>query len=218
MHELEKKAEDVKNNTDDDAKEKKVESRLVALEQAQKKSAADQEPPQQESISHAKAPFVVYDDDDHPIFRVELSPKTKAPRVTVGNPLGAHAVLAASDADKLAGLLLFAGQDASKAQVALFGEKQSYLVLTSAETRQQMLLGTAPDGRYGLFISKNDVGSVALTSTDDGAGYLGLANKAGEFVVEAASKPNGVGIVRTGPKCCPPPGAVGPHAYIVGTQ
>jgi hypothetical protein len=74
------------------------------------------------------------------------------------------------------------------------------------------------NGRYGLFLSRGENGSASLTSTSTGAGYLLMANSQGQVVAEGGAKINGVGIFRTGASCCAPPGAVGPHRYIVGKQ
>jgi hypothetical protein len=236
--ELEKKA-DQANNSDDDVQSKQIEQRLGAVERAQAKlqeaEKTDASPASNDgSASHAKAPFVVYDDQGHAIFRVEVGMKTGMPRMIVGNELSAHAVLGANNNIGSAGLQLYGADDNGSIQLA--GGKQTYLkvgtpvdkqsitispaslIATSKDLAQQALLGLTAEGNYGLFISRGNTGSVVLQTSSTGAGYLSLSNKQNEVVAEGGSKPNGVGIFRTGPSCCKAPGAVGPHQYIVGKE
>lgn len=237
--ELEKKA-DQASNSDEDTQSKQIEQRLTAVERAQSKLQSEEKTAAKAentdaSVSHAKAPFVVYDDGGHAIFRVEVGMKTGMPRLIVGDELSAHAVLGANNNIGSAGLQLFGGGDA-KGSVQVVGGKQTYLQVgsptdkqsiaisaaslkaTSKDTGEQALLGLTTDGNYGLFISRGNTGSVVLQAGSTGAGYLALSNKNNEVVAEGGSKSNGVGIFRTGPSCCIPPGAVGPHQYIVGKE
>jgi hypothetical protein len=126
-------------------------------------------------------------------------------------------VIGANDQIKSAAVLMFAGESADT-QVLLLADKKSSLKLSSAASNQQTVLGSGADGGYGLFLSRGNVGSASLTSAGSGAGYLSIANSKGAIVAEGGSKPSGIGIFRTGPSCCTPPGAVGPHQYIVGRQ
>jgi hypothetical protein len=234
--ELEKKA-DQANNSDDDTQSKQIEQRLAAVERAQSKLQAAEKADAKaenadESVLHAKAPFVVFDDQGHAIFRVEVGIKSGTPRIIVGDELSAHAVLGANKNTDSAGLQLFGGED--KGSVEIVGGKQAHLRVgsemdkqtisispsslraTSKDLAEQAILGLTTDGNYGLFISRGDNGSVVLETGSTGAGYLSLSNKNNEVVAEGGSKADGVGIFRTGPSCCKPPGAVGPHQYIVG--
>jgi len=220
VHELETNGGNA-TSPDDDAPAKKIEQRLAAIEQANAKLSAEISKEKSQAgegseISHAKAPFVVYDDDGHIIFRVELQSATKQPRLTLGNPVGTRVVIGANQASQESAILLF--DDKTDDPVYLLAGKHSSLSLKSADSKQQTIIGSTEDGRYGLFLSQGESSSVSLTSGKSGAGYLGISNSAGQIVAEGASQPNGVGIFRTGPSCCRPPGAIGPHQYIVGKQ
>ena len=225
VHELEKKAEDVKNNDDESPQAKKVEQRLAAIEKAQAKLEAEEagkertekgEKGEEAALSHAKAPFVVYDDDGHVIFRVEVNGDIGGGRVIVGNAVGARVVIATSDQANSTAIRMFSGKNASQSDVALVGGAISQLQMKSSQAKHETLLGTGTDGRYGLFLSGGEIGSVALMSTPSGAGYLEIANNKGQLVAEGGANPKGVGIFLTGPSCCDPPDAVGPHQYILG--
>ena len=248
VHELEKKAEDVKNNTDEDAQAKKIEQRLTAIEQElhrekaevakndtqetnleQRLAAIEQQqakPPKDaarnpaqsasgNASSRVKAPFVVYDDIGHEVLRVELNSETKAPRMVLGNPSGAHVLLAANDTEKISGLQLYVDKD--KIAVALRGEKaHAYVGVIPPEGGHSGYLGNRA-GEFGLYLSSGNIESVKLASRDAGEGFLGLADASGEIMVDAGTSPEGVGLVRTGPQCCAPPGA-GPHEYLRGKK
>ena len=224
VHELEKKAEDVKNNDDESPQAKKVEQRLAALEKEQAKLEAEEagkeraEKGEEAALSHAKAPFVVYDDDGHVIFRVGLNPSTQSPRITLGNAVGAHVVISANDEVKSSSIRMYGGNNTEDSDVLLLAGELSLLQLKSSEADRQTILGSGKDDRYGLFLSRGDIGSAALTSTDTGSGRLEIANSKGDIVAQGGAKPNGIGIFLTGPSCCSPPGALGPHQYILGRQ
>jgi hypothetical protein len=237
VRELEKKAEQANNISDADPHSRNIEQRLTAVEHGQQKletaQKQDHGPENPGAASHVQAPFVVYDDAGHAIFRVEIGVRSKAPRVIVGNELGAHAVIGASDEQKASALLL-SGEAGSDVAVEIIGGASSHLKVASSKDKRntvitasslkvssqssnlQALLGLSGGGDFGLFVSRGDIGSVTLSAAGSGAGYLSLSNAKNEIVAEGGSKPNGVGIFRTGPSCCKPPGAVGPHQYIVG--
>jgi hypothetical protein len=222
VHELETNGGNA-TSPDDDAPTKKMEQRLAAIEQANAKLSAEISKEESHAgegsgISHAKAPFVVYDDDGHEIFRVGLGSRSKQPRLTLGNEDGARVIIGASPSKNESWIYLFSDKgDDVPVYLRATGETSS-LRLTSAASKQETIIGSATDGRYGVFLSQGETASVTLTSGKSGAGYLGISNSAGQIVAEGASQPNGVGIFRTGPSCCRPPGAIGPHQYIVGKQ
>jgi hypothetical protein len=207
VHELEKHADDAKSSGDDDAKEKKLEKRLAVIEQAEEKlqssqeaaqkRESEQEGGQQHGASHARAPFVVYDKDDRPIFRVELGPR--GPRMTVGNPLGTRAVLGTADDVKLAGLQLFDGADSDGARVNLFGTTNPTLTMISTGKKQQTTLGGSSDGSFGLTFSGGSTPAGFLGTKADGKGYLELNDSSGLKMVEAGSLDKHKGYVLTTP-------------------
>jgi hypothetical protein len=207
VHELEKHADDAKSSDDDDAKEKKLEKRLAAIDQAEEKlqsaqetaqkRESEQEAGQQQGASHARAPFVVYDKDDRPIFRVELGPR--GPRMTIGNPLGTRAVLGTADDVKLAGLQLFDGADSEGARVSLYGTPIPALTMTSTGKKQQTTLGGSSDGSFGLTFSGGSTPAGFLGAKADGKGYLELNDSSGLKMVEAGSLDKHKGYVLTTP-------------------
>jgi hypothetical protein len=226
VHELEKKADDVKDS-DDVAKDKAFEQKLTAIEQAEEKLQTEMQKDRKEDekkesqaehgSSTIKAPFLVTDDGGHIIFSVEMQQKNNSPRMTIGNPSGAHILLGASDAQKVSAILMFDGTSATE-KAYLYASNTSFLRLKSSDGNHEADLGSGPDGKFGISLWKDSIGSAVMTSSGAGAGWLGLANPKGEVVAEGGVKPNGVGIFRTGPACCDAPGAVGPHQYIVGKK
>ncbi|MEO7205732.1 MAG: hypothetical protein ABI145_02870 [Steroidobacteraceae bacterium] len=185
VHELEKKAEDVKNNSDDDAKEKQVDKRLLAIEQAQQKLQSEQDEAQQQGSAHAKAPFVVYDADNHPIFRVELNPQTHYARVSVGNPLGARMVMFANDQTKTAGMQLIDGVATGQQFTLIANETDTHLTMTLPSSNQSTYLG-AGDGNFGLRVNGPDSTLAFFGSKNAGKGYLELS-EGGSIMVEAGA-------------------------------
>ncbi len=113
---------------------------------------------------------------------------------------------------------MYGGNNTEDSDVLLLAGELSLLQLKSSEADRQTILGSGKDDRYGLFLSRGDIGSAALTSTDTGSGRLEIANSKGDIVAQGGAKPNGIGIFLTGPSCCSPPGALGPHQYILGRQ
>lgn len=200
VHELEKKADDAKNDGDDEAKEKKLDQRLDAIESAQRKFESEEEKTQQQGASHAKAPFVVYDKDDHPIFRIDVNSNNGA-RVTVGNPVGSHAVLVANDENKLAGMQLYSGSNPSTAQIELRADKASRIYVGSADDTMFAVMGARNDNSHGLSILTKTGTSLGFFGTKAvGKGYLELDDADGSVMVEAGMLNSHEGYVLTSPE------------------
>jgi hypothetical protein len=206
---------------DAEAIAKKVEQRLATLEKNLAERKGDPEPNSKSNDTDedepftVRAPFVVRDDEGHTLFRVDVPPDLGGARIVIGNPVGTRLTMIAADDDvttftmrdsgnKLRIALQGSGSDADVTGISVHGQG------TAAE------FGETSDKRFGLFLYRGDIGSVTLTSRSTGSGYLALTNSSGAIVAEGGSKENGIGIFRTGPSCCLPPGAMGPHQYIVG--
>jgi hypothetical protein len=200
VHELEKKADDAKNDGDDAAKEKKLDQRLDAIESAQRKFESDEEKTQQQGASHAKAPFVVYDKDDHPIFRIDVNANNSA-QLLVGNALGAHAVIVANDRDKVAGIELLDGlSPPNKPQIELRANNKSRIYVASPDGTMFAMMGVRPDNSHGVSILTNTGNSLAFFGGKAvGKGYLELDDADGSIMVEAGMLNSHVGYVLTNP-------------------
>jgi hypothetical protein len=206
---------------DAEAIAKKVEQRLASLEKtvAQRKDETGPNVKSNDTDDDepftVRAPFVVRDDEGHTLFRVDVPPDIGGARAIIGNPVGTRLTLIAAD-DDVATLTM---RDASnKLRIGLSGSGSDKDVTGISVHGKDTVatLGETPDNRFGLLLYRGDIGSVTLTTRSTGSGYLALTNSSGAIVAEGGSKENGIGIFRTGPSCCLPPGAMGPHQYIVG--
>lgn len=198
VHELEKKADDAKNDGDDDAKEKKMNARLEAIEKAQQKLELEQEAKQQDGSGHARAPFVVYDKSDHPIFRVEVSDRGVA-RAVVGNPVGVRAVMFATDQEQKSGVLLITDQASNQNQGAMVAGKESSITLISTETNMSASLGGRADKTSGFSIQDGATPLTYLGSKTGKGGYMEINDAAGSKMVEAGALDVHKGYVLTHP-------------------
>jgi hypothetical protein len=200
VHELEKKADDAKNDGDDAAKEKKLDQRLDAIESAQRKFESDEEKTQQQGASHAKAPFVVYDKDDHPIFRIDVNANNSA-QLLLGNALGAHAIIVANDQNKAAGIELLNGLSPDKPQIALRAANNTAgISVASPDKTMFAVMGTRIDNSLGISIMSNTAKSLAFFGGKAvGKGYLELSDADGAVMVEAGMLNSHVGYVLTQP-------------------
>jgi hypothetical protein len=199
VHELEKKADDAKNDGDDADKEKKLDQRLNAIENTQKKFESDEEKAQQQGTSHAKAPFVVYDKDDHPIFRVDENAHNGA-RLLVGNALGSHVVIIANDQEKVAGLQIANGIIQDQSQIELRADKASRIYVASPDNALYAVMGARPDNSHGVSVLSKDGTTLAFFGAKSiGKGYLDLDAPDGSVMVEAGMLNSHVGYVLTNP-------------------
>jgi hypothetical protein len=199
VHELEKKADEAKNDGDDAAKEKKLDQRLDAIESAQRKFESDEEKTQQQGASHAKAPFVVYDKDDHPIFRIDVNANNAA-QLLVGNALGSHAVIIANDQSKVAGIQLLNGLSPDKPQIELRADNASRIYVASPDRTMFAMMGVRNDNKTGVSILNNTGNTLAFFGAKAvGKGYLDLDDADGSVMVEAGMLNSHVGYVLTNP-------------------
>jgi hypothetical protein len=201
VHELEKKADQALDNGDAEAKEKKqLDKRLDAIENKQKTLEADQQKAEQEGISHVKAPFTVYDKNDHPIFLVELSPKNAA-RVTIGNPLGVRTIIYNNDQLGSGGIEMYDGV-AKDSRINMGFYKASNETSVSVGTPamdQRAWLGSAKDNVVGLYILNKYQPVGFFGEKASGKGFMHLDDPQGAIMVEAGSLDAHVGYVLTNP-------------------
>jgi hypothetical protein len=220
--ELEKPKADVpKDDIEADTRFKRLEQQVASLELAEQKNAAaaktaKSEDGAQPTPSSFVAPFVIHDEEGHTIFRVDIAPGRDLPRIMIGNALKAHIEMGPTTAGDGGSALILYDKNGS-GRVGMASHSHSYLQIVNPD-HHSLRLGSSEDDRFGIVVARDTINSATLTSTSSGAGYLGLTNQTGAIVAEGAAKTNGVGIFRTGPKCCIPPGAIGPHEYIVGAQ
>lgn len=211
VQELEKKAGNAKNNTDDrrlvaiESTQSTLQAELSGLKTAQTSNAVG---------SHVQAPFIVYA-DGKVIFRVGRGGPSNTPEAVLGDEAGSHILLAARNTAAMA--LFYNPKDKGNTPglEIVNVDDASYVNLHKGDNRAQ--LGSVSEGDFGVELSHGGLIKASLvTRRESSAGKLTLMNAPGDIVVEAGSLLTNVGIVRTGPKCCKPPGAIGPHQYIVG--
>ncbi|MEO7208600.1 MAG: hypothetical protein ABI145_18000 [Steroidobacteraceae bacterium] len=202
VHELEKKADQAVDNGDAEAKEKKqLDKRLDAIENKQKTLESDQQKAEQEGISHVRAPFTVYDKNDHAIFQVELTAKNTA-RVTVGNVLGMHTSIYGNDQTGQSGLEVDDGVGADDGRIQIVVQKPkntAYISIGSTTNDQRAWLGSASDNAVGLYILNKSQPVGFFGEKASGKGFMHLDDAEGSIMVEAGSLDTHVGYVLVNP-------------------
>jgi len=208
--ELEKqKAEQIEAEKQGDAADKKFEQRLASVESAQRNEQSERnEQPQNKAPAESSntkmsgsptfvAPFTVVDAAGKVLMRVDRSPKGN-PRLTVGNPRGASAVLAAST---IGGSMQLS--DATHTvRLSAFGDFgggvfPGVMVRTA---QGYSFLGGNPDGLPVVQITNLASKSVVeLRGLESQSGLLMISNEGGDALVMAGEATNGVGVVKTGP-------------------
>ncbi|MDP9088090.1 MAG: hypothetical protein M3O26_05025 [Pseudomonadota bacterium] len=222
--ELEKKAEDVKNNSDDDVQTKKMEQRLAAIETSQAQLAAELATAKKAEVanggaSHAaagsrvQAPFQVFDEKGKVIFRVGLDAEHETPEAVIGDAEGGHIWFVAGKDRSFA--RFYRSKDRGGVQIVA-SPQEAYVAVKKPEEDVMAYLGSEADNEFGVFLSHGKTNSARLVIRPSLAGRLTLSDTDGSVTVEAGTMDNGKGQVKTGPFCCKPPGAIGPHQYIEG--
>ena len=206
IRELEKtKADNIEQDKEDGAREKKLEQRLSAIEGAQQKaleraSSAASDP----TPAIVRAPFVVKDENGKTLFRVDRSPTTGVPRATVGEQTGSAAVLVASPGGGVLQLVDSANQ---VRLVASATNDRSGVMTTSSGGK--LFVGAFADGTPLLqAFNKAGIPVAELRTMLDQSGQLVIADEAGNKLVIAGVATSGVGVVKTGP------GGLGPAAVM----
>jgi hypothetical protein len=197
--ELEKKAEDVKNNTDDEPITKKFEARLAALESAQAKLQAEngnvaksQDNPEGMTVT---APFTVVDDNGKPLMRVQQNGS--------GFSRGAY---------------FFTTEGKSVAYIGATTDTSGRVYVSKPEQPPAVMMWAFIDGKPGIQLAVNgkhlvELDPQSLTYLNSGGtevahfglsansqkGYLDLGEPTGSKMVEAGVTDNHRGYVLVAP-------------------
>jgi len=194
------KADQLQLDKDDEAAAKKLEQRLAAVETAQRDAAtrdksANTPATSQTSSAHiVVAPFVVVDANGKRLITVDRSEDNQRARLTVGEPKGPAAVLAASSDTAYVQLV-----DTTDAVPIAIEAAPKHTGMIVRGKLGKVYLGEN-NGILSVMVSnKTGHGVAELRGMESQSGLLTISNAAGNALVMAGETTKGVGVVKTGP-------------------
>jgi hypothetical protein len=205
---LEKRVEDLEHDDieqlesdeEEAAREKRLESRLAALEKAR---PGDTRPDIPSSTAAARgsgplmvrAPFVVLNGAGEAIFEIGLSPENGQPELILGDRAGARARLGVT---RTGGASLALYDRANSARLAVTGNPTESLFRLGG--RGQGVEMSSKAGGARIDISNTQSWAVVTLQSRNEHGHFTLGDANGDTTVEAATlRDSGVGVVRVGP-------------------
>jgi hypothetical protein len=208
MAALEKRVEDlekgdidqVKDEEEDEARQKRLEARLAAIEKARPAEGRPEGASPAPSASRGggpltvRAPFVVQNASGEAIFEVGLSPENNQPELILGDRDGARARLGVTRAGG-ASIALY--DSANAARLAVVANPAESMFRLGGKGPAVDMSVKAAGSR--LDISNNAGYGVASIESRNEHGRFTLGDPSGNTMVEAATLRSDVGVVRVGP-------------------
>ncbi len=199
VHELEKKADEAQNNSDEDPQAKKIEHRLTTVEHAQAKLEAElaqgnkKEGPEGTEGLTVTAPFTVVDDSGKPLMRVQADDGSFSRGMYVFDD-GGHSVAHVGSWAK--GGRIYVNTPASLPSGMLAADTTGPIFKLASNSKPFVLIDKQSISFYG------DNGGPALAlfgSKNRSKGYMELNDSGGNKMVEAGSLDSHKGYVLASP-------------------